>query len=201
MPHNGNRTRIAGTLGMSGAALFLVSLLIEYHFGLFPPGSGTLYVINQLMFLVAMVCLLVMLWQMREMQVGGNGRFARITLTIFPIGWAVLIAASLVSLLTGNADSLLFPLGGFTNLLFGLLAGIAVALNENWSGWGRFALLLQGLYYLLVMMVLPLVLTGSIEPTLLTESLWMATWFLLGLALFQSAPKGKITDAQARAAV
>ena len=69
------------------------------------------------------------------MNVGGNGRFPHITLTIFSIGWAMLIVANLVSLL--------FPLGGLSNLLFGLLAGIAVARNKNWPGWGRFAMLLH----------------------------------------------------------
>lgn len=201
MFQNYNRAQTAGALGMFGAALFFVGLLVEYHFGLFPPGSGTLYVLNQVQFTVAMTCMLAMLWQMRGMRVGGNGRFARITLTIFPIGWGLLIVANLISLLTGNSDNLLYPLGGVMNLLFGLLAGIAVALNKNWSGWGRFALLLQGLYYLLIMMVLPLMLTGSVEPTQLTESLWMVTWFLLGLALFQFAHQGKMTDAHPRTAV
>lgn len=55
------------------------------------------------------------------------------------------------------------------------------------GGNGRFAPLLQGVYYLLVMMILPPILTGSNEPTLLTESLWMATWFLMSLALWQQA--------------
>ena len=201
MFRNNNRIQTAGMLGMFGAALFFVGLLIEYHYGLFPPGNGTLYVLNQVQFTVAMVCILVMLWQMRGMQMGGNGRFARITLTIFPIGWAALIVANLIGLLTGNADNLLYPLGGLTNMFFGLLAGIAVALNRSWSGWGRFALLLQGVYNLLVMMVLPLILTGSIDPTLLTESLWMATWFLLGLALFQSTREEQPIDAQTRTAV
>ncbi len=201
MFQNHNRAKTAGVLGMFGATLFFVGLLIEYHFGLFPPGNGTLYVLNEVQFTVAMTCILVMLWQMRGMRAGGNGRFARITLTIFPIGWALLIGANLISLLTGNADNLLYPLGGLTSMLFGLLAGIAVALNRSWSGWGRFALLLQGVYNLLVMMILPLVLTGSIDPTLLTESLWMATWFLLGLALFQSTHEEKSIDAQARTAV
>jgi len=199
--NNKSYTRLAGSIGMFGAILFFIGLLIEYHFGLFPPGSGKLYVLNQVQFSAAMVCMLVMLWQMRKVQAGGNGRFARFTLTMFPIGWAMLIVANLVSLLTGNADNLLYPLGGLTSMLFGLLAGIAVAFNKNWSGWGRFALLLQGMYNLLIMVVSPLILTGSIEPTLPTESLWMGTWFLLGLALFQSAHKGTIVDAQPRAAV
>ena len=179
-----NRSQLAGSLGMFGALLFFVGLLIEYRYGLFPPGSGTLFVINQMMFFVAMGCILLMLWGMRQARAGGNGRFARITLTIFPIGWAALLLGGIVSLLTGNADNLFFPLGGLTVMVFGLLAGIAVALGKNWQGWSRFAPLLQGVYYLLVMMILPPILTGSNEPTFLTESLWMLTWFLMGLAMF-----------------
>ncbi len=49
-----NRTQKAGILGMLGAGLFFIGLLIEYHYGLFSPGSGTLSVINQIMFIVAM---------------------------------------------------------------------------------------------------------------------------------------------------
>jgi hypothetical protein len=129
-----------------------------------------------------MCCILVLLRGMRILWANGISRFARITLTMFLIGWAMLIVATLVSLLTGNPDNLLFPLGGLSNLLFGLLSGIAVARNKNWPGWGRFTLLLQGLYYLLVMTILPLVLTDCVELTLLTESAWMAIWFLVGLA-------------------
>ena len=75
MFQNYNRAQTAGALGMFGAALFFVGLLVEYHYGLFPPGSGTLYVLNQVQFTVAMICMLAMLWQMRGMRVGGNGRF------------------------------------------------------------------------------------------------------------------------------
>lgn len=123
---------------------------------------------------------------MGQVQAGGNGRFARISLTIFPIGWAALIVGGIVSLITGNADNLFFPLGGLTTMLFGLLAGIAVVIGKKWHGWTRFAPLLQGVYYLLVMMIFPPILTGSIEPTFLTESLWMATWFLMSLALYMN---------------
>lgn len=184
---NQSHHRYAGILGMFGALLFFVGLLIEYRYALFPPGSGSLFVINQIMFDVAMSSILVMLWGMRNARAGGNGRFARITLTIFPIGWAALILGDIISLISGNFDNLLFPLGGLTMMIFGLLAGIAVAIGKQWSGWSRFAPLLQGVYFLLVMMILPLILTGSNDPTLLTESLWMVTWFLLGLALFVNA--------------
>jgi hypothetical protein len=181
---NKSFTYYAGIFGMFGAVFFFIGLLIEYRFGLFPPGKGTLYVLNQVQFFVAMTCILLMLWGMRTARAGGNGRFARVTLTLFPIGWAVLILGGIVGLVTGNSDNLLFPLGGLSCMLFGLLAGIAVALGKNWHGWTRFAPLLQGLYYSLAMIILPPVLTGSNEPTLLTESLWMVTWFIMGLALF-----------------
>ena len=181
----------AGVLGMFGAALFFVGLLIEYRYGLFPPGSGTLFVFNQIIFFVAMGCILLILWEMRQARAGGNGRFARITLTIFPIGWAALLLGGIVSLLTGNADNLFFPLGGLTVMVFGLLAGIAVVMGKKWRGWTRFAPLIQGLYYLLVMMILPPILTGSNEPTLLTESLWMLTWFLMSLVLWQQVKESE----------
>lgn len=54
MFHNERRTQVAEMLGMFGVALFFAGLLIEYHYGLFPPGSGTLYVINQLVFLLGL---------------------------------------------------------------------------------------------------------------------------------------------------
>jgi hypothetical protein len=181
---NKSQNNYTGIIGMFGAALFFVGLLIEYRFGLFPPGTGTLFILNQVQFFVAMGCIFMMLWEMRKVQAGGNGRFARISLTIFPIGWVALILGGIVSLLTGNDENLFFPLGGLTVMVFGLLAGIAVVMGKKWHGWSRFAPLIQGLYYLIVMMILPPVLTGSNEPTLLTESLWMATWFLMSLAVY-----------------
>ena len=160
-----NFAQTASILGMFGAILFFIALLIEYQYGLFPPGSGTLYAINQIMFTVAMSCIWVMLWRMRAVKAGGDGRFARISLTVFPIGWGVLVLGSIISLITGNNDNPLYPLGGLTILLFGLLAGIAVAIGKNWHGWIRFAPLLQGSYYLLVMMILPLRSSGRFDQT------------------------------------
>lgn len=178
-----NRTQKAGILGMLGAGLFFIGLLVEYHYGLFSPGSGTLSVINQIMFIVAMSGILVMLWGMRAARAGGDGRFGRIILTLFPIAWATLIVATLISLISGNADNILFPLGGLASMLFGLLAGFAVAVAGRWQGWTRYAPLLQGLYSLLQLVVMTII-NGSPDPTLLTESLWMATWFLTSLALY-----------------
>jgi hypothetical protein len=168
---------------MLGAVIFFLGLLVEYRYGLFPPGSSTLYVLNQVQFLLAMCCMLVMLLGLRAALAGGDGRFARITLTLFPIAWATLIVGGLINLFTGNADNILTPLGGVTGLLFALLAGIAVAVAGKWQGWTRYALLLQGVYSVLQVVVMTLI-NGSPDPNLLTESLWMATWFLTSLALY-----------------
>lgn len=178
-----NHTRTAGILGMLGAVIFFLGLLVEYRYGLFPPGSGTLYVLNQVQFMVAMSCMLVMLLGMRAARAGGDSRFARITLTLFPIAWATLIVGGLISLFTGNGDNILAPLGGLSGLLLALLAGIAVAVAGKWQGWTRYALLLQGLYSVLEVVIMTII-NGAPDPTLLTESLWMATWFLTSLALY-----------------
>lgn len=183
------RTRRAGVLGVVGATLFFVGLQMEYHYGLFSPGHGLLLVANQLLFTVAMSCIAIMLWHIRAAKAVGNGRFAQVVLTVFPLGWAALILGNIFGLLAGNFDNLLLPLGGLSNMLFGLLAGIVIAAGKQWHGWARFALLLEATYYALGMVILPVLITGDIEPTLLRESLWMVVWFQVGLALLLQAKR------------
>jgi hypothetical protein len=79
-------------------------------------------------------------------------------------------------------DTLLFPVGGVLQLLGGLLTGIAVVIAKRWNGWQRFALLLQGSYYLIVLFV-PIAIANR-SPTQLGESIWQVTWFITSLALF-----------------
>jgi hypothetical protein len=180
------RTSMPGIVGMAGALVFFIALIIEYRYGLFPPGGGALFAANQIMFIVAMTGLFVLLLGMRMDKVGGDGWPARLILTFFPLGWLALILASSISLIDGSGDNLLYPIGGLSNLLFGLLTGIVVLRAGRWQGWTRFAPLLQATYYLVIMFGLTPILTGSIEPTFLTESLWMVTWFLMGVALYKN---------------
>ena len=70
-----------------------------------------------------------------------------------------------------------------------------MVIGKKWQGWTRYMPPLQGLYFLLVMMILPLILTGSPDPTLLTESLWMVTWFLMGLALYVNGETAVVVKA------
>ena len=52
----------------------------------------------------------------------------------------------------------------------------------------KFLHLSKGVYY--VLLVLRAVITSQ-GPTLLMESVWMAIWFLVGLALWQESSRAK----------
>jgi hypothetical protein len=180
-----NRIRFAGLSCMAGAVLWIIALLIEYGYDLFPPGSGTLFVVNQSMFALAMMGLILGILGLFWAQVVGKGWFGRITLSLFLAGFCALFVALLVSLTTGStALDLLAPIGGILGNIGGLLAGIAIALARHWRGWRRFAVLLFGLYYLLVIM-LPIIIAEQ-EPTLITESGWALAWLLIGTATYSS---------------
>ena len=182
------RTQKAGLIGMAGSLLFFVGLLIEYQNDLFPPGNGALFVINQIMFFSAMSGILFMIYSLRGSGALGEKRFGKISQGIFFGGWAFLIIGGILGLLTGEWDeNLFFPIGSMLFLVGGLLTGIAVLTTRHWQGWRRLAPLGQAVYYIIVMMILPPLLWGTNEPTLLIESLWMLTWFLMSLAMYQSA--------------
>ncbi len=185
--------RNAAVAGMVSAIIWLIALTIEYSFHLRPPGDGSLlYYLDQLLFFIAMlgyVFLLLGLWQAKA---AGEGVFGKISLGIFIAGLAALLIASIVSALTNNPDFFLFPIGGMLQMLGGLLTGIAVVTAKRWDGWQRFAPLLQGLYYLIVL-ILVLVIFNQ-PPTQLSESIWQVTWFLTSLALFTKTSHAAIRE-------
>ncbi|HEV2121677.1 MAG TPA: hypothetical protein VGW38_02745 [Chloroflexota bacterium] len=179
------RIRSAGIILIAASLLWIVAILIEYGFDLQPPGSGTLYYINQAMFLVAMAGWVTGIFGLMRARAAGGGWFSRIALGLFGFGWITLIVAGLLALITGNNDLPLFPIGGLASMLGGLLAGVAVAVAGRWHGWRRFSVLFYGLFYFLVLM-LPLMVANR-EPTLITEVLWGLAWLPIGAALVSSA--------------
>lgn len=184
-------TRPYALAGMAGAVFFIINLVFEYRYDLFPPDSGPAFVANQLSFFTGMVGLLIMLVGMWRARATGDGRFGRLALGFFIAAWATLILGGFISLFTGNADFFLLPVGGLGSLLGALLAGIAVVFARRWTGWQRFALLIQGLF-----MPLMMILRGTPEPTFIIEVAWMALWFITSLALYTM---GKEPEAEAAA--
>jgi hypothetical protein len=194
---NANFAGISGIAGMFGAALWLVALFIEYAYNLFPPGEGPLFAANQAMFFVAQLCFLAVIAGLVRSGAAGDGWFGKISLGLFFFGWAALASALGLSLVSDApvADAIV-PIGGVTSTLGGLLAGVAAAAAGRLRDPWRFAPLVQGSYYALVLF-LPLFFGR--EPTQVTESLWTGTWFLIGLALFASARNEKpASDREAR---
>jgi hypothetical protein len=179
-------SRIAGIVGMASAVLWLIALFFEYRYGLQPPGDGSVsYSADQAVFFIALAGYLIMLVGLWRSKAAGNGAFGTAALSIFMAGLVALLMAQIVQWLTGNPDFILFPVGGFLQLLGGLLTGMAVVTAQRWDGWQSFAPLLQGLYYLIVLFV-PLAILNQ-SPTQLTESIWQVTWFITSLALFTKA--------------
>ncbi len=178
-----NHTRTHSIIGMASAVLWLIALVIEYRYGLQPPGNGSiLYFADQAMFFIALAGYLIMLLGLWKSKAAGEGVFGKISLGLFIAGLVSLLIAQIVQWLTKNPDFFLFPIGGISQLLGGFLTGIAVITARRWTGWQRFAPLLQGLYYLFVLF-LPIAISNQ-APSQLTESLWQVTWFITSLALF-----------------
>jgi hypothetical protein len=178
-----NQIRIFSIIGMVSAGLWLIALFIEYGYGLQPPGNGSLmYFADQVMFFIALLGYLIMLLGLWRSKATGDGIFGKISLGIFMAGLASLLIAQIIQWLTKNPDFFLFPVGGICQLLGGILTGIAVITAKRWNGWQRFAPLLQGLYYLIVLF-LPIVISNQ-SPSQLREAIWQLTWFITSLALF-----------------
>ena len=178
-----NRIQMSGLVGMVSAVFWFIALLIEYRYGLQPPGDGSLlYYVDQIVFFIAQAGYLIMLLGLWQSKAAGDRIFGKISLGLFMTGLVSLLMAAIVQWLTNNPDFFLFPVGGIFQLLGGLLTGIAIVTSKRWRGWQRFAPLLQSSYYLIVLF-LPIVISNQ-SPTQLRESLWQLTWFITSLALF-----------------
>ena len=179
-----SRSKSSGFTGMSAAGLFLINLVIEYKYHLFPPGNGSfLYNINQIMFFIALIGYLIVLFGLQKTKATGGGGFGNFSIWLFITAISILIVAQILRLATNIVDIILFPIGGIFQLIGGLLTGIAVITAKKWSGWQRFAPMLQGSYYLFLF-----VQVGAFNQqlTLVTEGIWQVTWFITSLALYTS---------------
>ncbi len=184
METNG-RVRGAGFVLLGAGLLWVVAILIEYRYGLKPPGHGTLYAINQGMFFIAEVGYVIGIFGLMWARAAGNGWFGKIALGLFAFGWIVILVAQPLAWITRDNNLALFPIGGLSAALGGLLAGVAVIVAGRWKGWQRFTVLFYSLYYLLALL-LPLFIANQ-GPTLVTESLWGLAWLPIGSALVSQA--------------
>jgi hypothetical protein len=181
-----DQTRIFSIIGMASAGLWLIALFIEYHYGLQPPGNDSLiYHVDQVMFFIALAGYLIMLLGLWKSKATGDGIFGKIALGIFIAALVSLLIAWLAQLWKKDPNFFLYPVGGILQLLGGLLTGIAVVTAKRWNGWQKYAPLLQGLYYLILLFVFSV--SSNQSPTPIGEALWQVTWFITSLALFTNS--------------
>jgi hypothetical protein len=78
--NNKNQTRLSGVIGMASSGLWLIALIIEYQYGLRPPGNASLiYFGDQIMFFIALVGYFLMLLGLWKSKAAGDGIFDRIS--------------------------------------------------------------------------------------------------------------------------
>lgn len=183
--NNAVRIRNAGFVCIAAAIIWILAITIEYPLHLQPPGSGTIYFLNQMMFLVAIFGYVIGIIGLIWSRAAGNGWFGKIAFALFALGYIVIMVATTFSLFTGNNDSFLFPLGGITATLGCLLSGIAIVTAKRWLGWQRWSVMIYALYYWAALF-LPLVIANQ-EPNQITETIWGFAWLLIGFALYSNS--------------
>ena len=109
-------SRNFGKLGVAGALLWILTLVLEYGLGLQPPaGEGPLYVLNQILALTALVGI-ALGYQGIKAYGGVTTRFGRISVSLFTVGYFLIVIAGVFALILRSHDDspifILFPLGG-----------------------------------------------------------------------------------------
>lgn len=183
------KVRVAGVLCTVGGAGWLmnsiVSLVLSQPSGAAFAISEVFWIITQSLLLIGVVGLA--LWGVVP------GRFGGIALGIAVLGQVSFLLGEIHSLIIGDNDSFLLPLGALITAVGMTLVGIAVLRARSWGGWQRFTPLLVGVYPFVAMF--PYVfITG--EPNQLAIVGWGLLWFLLGYAMWTSVaeerPSGRL---------
>lgn len=175
-----NRARGAGTAYAAGGVVwFVVGAVQAMFWGVeAPAGSAAFYAIEAV-FLVAQLLLLFGLFGLRWGGAFGPGLFGTVAFGVALLGHLAFVAAEAHSLIIGALSDLLAVAALLSEL--GLtLTGIAVLVAKRWQGWARWAPLLAGLYFWLVMF--PFVLFAD-EPSAFAIAGWGLLRLVLGLAI------------------
>ncbi|ADP79440.1 hypothetical protein [Pseudofrankia inefficax] len=145
--HFDSPTQRAGAIGTAGGILWLVNWVLLVPD---PADESAGWYASGVVAFLALLATAALIGGVRLVDAGGPGRFARITLAAWTVGWLVLSAGSLVELVTGNGDNPLYPVGGILTSLAGLVSGILVVRSRVLGSWRRYAVLALGIGYVLL---------------------------------------------------
>ena len=178
---------------MVASAVWIVALVVEYQFGLQPPGDGSaLYSADQAAFTLAELGYLLMLIGLFRSRAGGDGTFGRAGIGIWAIAIGALVLGQLLQLL-GVVVIPLLPVGGLGQVLGSILAAIAIWRARRWKGWRRLAPAIWATYTFILFVAIATGMPGlstpagapsTTSPSELAEAVWQVAWFLVGLALY-----------------
>lgn len=176
-----DRERRAGLALLAAALLWMGAIVLEYRFGLQPPGHGVLLYLDQALFVVAELGFVAGILGVLGSGAVGTSRLGRGALVLFALGWIIEAIAAPLVLLTGDANLALLPIGGLCAFVGSLVAGIVVAVAGRWPGWRRWSVLCYSLYYTLVLFLPAIVAQRG--PGFAAELLWGLAWVPMGYAL------------------
>jgi len=187
--------RNLGNIGMAGALLWILSLILEYSLGLQPPaGEGLLYIANQLLAVIALVCVAVGYFGIKSSG-GVTTRFGNISVWLFSVGYFLIVLGGIFALALKADDSpifILLPLGGLLMALGAIFTGFSVMKANTWLGWRRYMPLIYAAYLWLAIMIPNIVGFYSDGPGFVPELFQGIGLFLVGLAALQEFARKNI---------
>jgi hypothetical protein len=188
--------RASGVAGMAAATVWVIALIVEYRYGLQPPGDASgLYKADQAAFFVAQVGYLVMLGGLFSLRAGGDGWFGRAAIGLWGLGVAAIVIGQALGFF-GVSAIFLLPTSGVGQIVGSVLTAVAVWRAGRWSAWRRFAPAAWTVYFLVLIgsviaaipsVTIPAAGPNPRGPSPLAEGVWQGAWFLVSLAVYVEA--------------
>lgn len=197
--------RASSVVGMAASLLWTVALIVEYQYGLRPPGNGSAaYEADQTAFFIAQVGYLVLLIALFRSRAGGAGLFGRVAIGIWVIAIVAIVLGQALGLIGINAIFLL-PVAGIGQILGSVLTSVAVWRAGWWTGWRRIAPAIWTTYFFITIaaviaaipvLTIPAAAPNPRAPSPLLEAGWQGAWFVLSLALYIEAGRDRSHHAE-----
>jgi hypothetical protein len=181
-----NRIQLLGLACLVGGLLFAGINAME-DFGLVQSPASVFLVIS-VMLLLGMIGGPLGLLAIGAAGDGRMGRAGLVGAIISMLGLCSYLFGVLYTSLVDPEMGIFYALGALLSGVGMLPLGIAVLLARRLRGWRRFAPLLVGAYYALMIPIQIVFFIGSTgKPSAILLALWGLTWALLGYSLFTTA--------------
>jgi len=190
--HNPSLTRKAAIVGIIGAGLWVIAVIMQYTLNLFEPDGSALWVAHQMLALAALAGVALGFLGLIPGGAVANS-FGNTAVILYAVGRGLIILGGLANLFLRGQDSpifLVFPIGGTLSDLAALLTGIAVLTARRWSGWQRWMPLAHFLVTFLAVS-LPVGLGAVDGPGMAGELVQGVLWLGVALAVYTSAANSR----------